>query len=203
MNILSNAASNNFTSTSNTPLGTGIDRDANNAVALFTDVTYLSNQQNTRYQYADLTITFNQPMVNPVLHFVGLGSNNLGAANYTTELELLTTGVTLSKLSGSAELTVNATKILNTATTPTTATNGGAASGSVLVSTSSAGISSLQLRVYLRTAAVTQVASTNSTGDGWLIGVSQLTPTAVTGYVFEDVNCQRRRRAAGRHRGVV
>ncbi len=187
MNILSGAASTNFTSTPGTT-GAGIDRDANNAVALFTDVTYLPNTPNARYRYADLTITFSQPMVNPVLQLVGLGSNNLGAANYTTELELLTTGVTLSKLSGSGELVVNATQILNNSLTPTTATGNGAASGSVLVSTPSAGITSLQLRVFLRTAAVTTIASTNSTGDGWLIGVSKLTPTTVSGYVFEDVN---------------
>jgi uncharacterized repeat protein (TIGR01451 family) len=187
MSIISGAASDNFTSTTGTTRA-GIDVNTNHAVELFTDVAYLNNTANTRYQYADLTITFSQPMVNPVLHFVGLGSNDQTAANYTTELELLSTGVTLSKLSGSNELTVSATKILNTSPAPTTGTGNGAASGSVLVSTSSAGITSLQLRIFLRTAAVTTIASTNSTGDGWLLGISKLTPTAVSGYVFEDVN---------------
>jgi uncharacterized repeat protein (TIGR01451 family) len=191
VNSISGSTNNNYTSANNIGVSTGINTAANSAVALFTDATYVSNPvANTRYRYADITITFNQPMVNPVIHVTGLGSNNGTQGYYTTELDLLTTGVTLSRLSGSGELVVNATQIQNNASNPTTATNNGAASGSIQVVTPSAGITSLQFRVYLRTGnTVTAIATANaSTGDGWLLAVSKLTPTTVTGTVFEDAN---------------
>jgi hypothetical protein len=183
-------SNNNYTSANG--IAGGIDVNANSGVELYTDVSYLGNNAtpNTRYQYADLTITFNQPMVNPVVHVTGLGNNNGNSGNYTTELDLLTDGVMLSKLSGSNELYVQSNKILNTAADPTADTGLGVASGSVLVTTSGAGITSLQFRVYLRTGnTVTALTPSGSSGDGWLLAISNQTPPpVVTGYVYEDVN---------------
>ncbi|RZK29798.1 MAG: hypothetical protein EOO61_20165, partial [Hymenobacter sp.] len=131
---ISGSAPTQYTSTNG--VTGGISLTANNAVELFTDGEYISsnNTAGTRYRYATLTLTFSQPMVNPVLHITGLGTNN-GGIGYTSELDLLTTGVTFSKLSGSTELNVTSTQILNSAANPTFSTGGGAASGSVLVTT--------------------------------------------------------------------
>jgi uncharacterized repeat protein (TIGR01451 family) len=189
-----------FTSTSGTT--GGIDVTANNAVRLFLSTLPLAQPvpANQRYRYADLTITFNRTVVNPVIHLVGLGGSFTpagGTANgFSTELDLLTTGVSLSKLSGSTELVVNAAggvsnlgQINNGATAPNGTTGAGAASGSVLVSTPATGINTLTFRLYLRPlAAGGDLNGGTQTGDVWLIGTSLLTGAAVNGTVFEDVN---------------
>jgi uncharacterized repeat protein (TIGR01451 family) len=192
VSILGNSSNGNYISANG--VGGGIDISTNRSVELYTAVDYIlaTATPNTRYQYADLTITFNQPMVNPVVHVTGLGFNS-GSSNYfSTELELLTTGVTLSKLSGSPALSVQPSQILNGAANPTTTSTGGAstAHGSVLVTTPTGGITSLQFRVYLRTGnTVTAATPSASSGDNWLLSLSELTPpTTVTGYVYEDVN---------------
>ncbi|MGI4743291.1 MAG: right-handed parallel beta-helix repeat-containing protein [Janthinobacterium lividum] len=190
INSLEGSASGNYTSANSVSVGTGIDVATNRSVELYTSVDSVITlaEPNTRYQYADLTITFNQPVVNPVVHVTGLGFSS-GTTNYfTTELDLVTTGVTLSKLSGSSALSVQTSQILNGATNPTT-TGASTASGSVLVTTPAGGITSLLFRVYLRTGnTVTATTPSASSGDNWLLAVSQLTPTVVTGYVYEDVN---------------
>ncbi|RZK60818.1 MAG: hypothetical protein EOO59_06570, partial [Hymenobacter sp.] len=144
-----------------------------------------------RYQYADLTITFSQPIANPVLNISALGAT-YGSFGFTTEFNLLTTGVTLSKLSGSQELTVSENQILNNDKSPSETTGSGAASGSVLVSTPAAGITSVALRIYLRPNTLGGTIHSNGAthaGDGWALSISTLTPApAVTGYVYEDVH---------------
>ncbi len=190
-----------FSSVAST-VGTGIDVAVNNGTEVFVSAEAIpaTVPANSRYRYADLTINFNQAVVNPVIQLAGLGSsgttnggNFTTSIGFTTELDLVTTGVTLSRLSGSNELTVNATQILNNATSPNTASNNGAASGSVLVTTPSTGITSLTFRLYLRPAAAggtlhSPDGSTHS-GDGWTVGVSSLAAAQpISGYVYEDVN---------------
>lgn len=168
----------------------GIDVAANHAVQMLVNTNYLGSPApaNARYQYADLTLTFSQPTVNPVLHVTGMGGS-VSDNGITTELDLLTTGVTLSKLNGSAELDVRTTQILNSTANPGSDTGVGAASGSVLVTTPAAGITTLQLRIFLRpNTAGGPVNQGEVVGDVWLLSVSNLTPTVVTGYVYEDVN---------------
>jgi uncharacterized repeat protein (TIGR01451 family) len=182
-------------------VGTGIDVALNNATEIYMSAEPLPSTvpANARYQYVDLTITFSQPITNPVLDFSGLGSspstnaNYTGGIGFTTELDLLTPGVTLSRLSGSNELTVNATQILNNAGAPGPTSNNGGASGSVLVTTPTAGVTTLTFRLFLRPNALGgSIHSPNDvthSGDGWLIGVSSLaTAPPITGYVYEDVN---------------
>jgi uncharacterized repeat protein (TIGR01451 family) len=192
ISILGNSNNSHYNSANG--VGGGIDIATNRSVELYTAADYVLTAvtPNTRYQYADLTITFNQPMVNPVVHVTGLGFNN-GTSNYfSTELDLLTSNVTLSKLSGSPALNVQPSQILNNAANPATTSTGSAstAHGSVLVATPAGGITSLQFRVYLRSGnTVTTTTPTASSGDNWLLSLSELTPpTAVTGYVYEDVN---------------
>jgi hypothetical protein len=188
LNTVGGSSSANYTSTSG--VTGGIDVAANSGVEVFTSVEPLpaTLPANTaRYQYADLTLTFNRAVVNPVVHVTGLGGSFTTSSvktGYTTELDLLTTGVTLSRLSGSTELTVNSTHILNNATAPDGTTGSGAASGSVLVTTPSQGITTLVFRVYMRPAAAGGTihgdnASTHL-GDGWIISVSTRTSTTST-----------------------
>jgi hypothetical protein len=171
--------------TSGPTAGSGINVATNYAVELFTDTQYLTAATPAgRYQYADLTIIFNKAVINPVLHLTGLGTPGNGSlVGATTEFDVLTSGVTLSPLSGSTGFSVTGNSINNTNTSPTATTNNGststgAASGSVGIATAAGGITSLQLRVYLRKAAGTGAISPASVsyGDGWLIGVSSLTP---------------------------
>jgi hypothetical protein len=185
LNAVGGSSNANYTSTSG--VTGGIDVAANSGVEVFTSVEPLpaTLPANTaRYQYADLVLTFNQAVVNPVVHVTGLGGSFTTSSvktGYTTELDLLTTGVTLSRLSGSTELTVNSNRILNNATAPDGTTGSGAASGSVLVTTPSQGITTLMFRVYMRPAAAGGTihgdnASTHL-GDGWIISVSTRTST--------------------------
>jgi hypothetical protein len=80
MNAISAPSNANFTACNACGVGTGIDITANRAVALFSAADALINSSgvstyalNARVQFADLTITFSQPVNNPMLHVVGLG----------------------------------------------------------------------------------------------------------------------------------
>jgi hypothetical protein len=172
-----------FTSAATVTAGTGIDITKNYSLQLFTSVMGLYNAGSStsgRYYIADLTITFNNYVTNPVLHIVGLGSS-YGTLGFSTELELQTPSLTLSRLSGSTELTVSAgTKILNGATTLSGTTGSGGASGSVLVTGTN--ITTLKFKVYVRGdgGGSAWSSGTAQSGDGWMIGVSTLTALVVT-----------------------
>lgn len=188
LNAVGGSSNGNYTSANG--VNGGIDVAANSGTEILTSVEMLPTTvpANTpRYQVADLTITFSQALVNPVLHFTGLGGSfTTGGTKtgYTTELDLLTTGVSLSKLSGSTELNINSTQVLNSATAPDGATGTGAASGSVLATTSPLGVTKLVFRLYLRPAASGGTLHGNNAntfiGDGWIISVSERTPSSTT-----------------------
>ena len=114
MNAYSASVNGDYTSASNVTAGTGIAINRNYALQIFSSVMGLYHaglSTSGRYYMADLTITFNEGLTNPVLHITGLGATS-GGLGFTTELELQTPSVTLSELSGSTELTVSAgTKI--------------------------------------------------------------------------------------------
>ncbi|MEI9945674.1 MAG: T9SS type A sorting domain-containing protein [Chitinophagaceae bacterium] len=175
MNLISTPSNSNFTSTTEVSTGAGIDVATNKAVELFTSARALYNANAStsgRFYFGDLTITFNQPVTNPMLQIVGLGGfySDLG---FTAELELQTLGVTLSKKSGSSELSVTGgKKILNSASHPSSATGAGAATGSVLAT--GAGFTSLKFKIYMRGDGEESNwgSSNNHMGDVFLIGVS-------------------------------
>jgi hypothetical protein len=170
-----------FTSAATVTAGTGIDITRNYSLQLFTSVMGLYNTNTSTtgtYYIADLTITFNTYITNPVLHFVGLGGT-YGTLGFSTELVLQTPSVTLSKLSGSTELNVTGNSILNGATTLGGTTGSGAASGSVLVTGTN--ITTLTFKVYMRGDGdgTAWSSGTTQSGDGWMIGVSALTSEVV------------------------
>jgi hypothetical protein len=177
MNFIS-SPTNGILSSLPSTIGKGIDVTANYGVEFFTSCMGLANNNlstSGRYYMANVTLTFNQPVTNPVLQLVGIGGyyDNLG---FTSELQLVTSGVTLSKLSGSPELNVTATSILNSASSPSSVTGSGAASGSILVSGS--GITQLVFQVYMRGDGGESkwgASSGEHSGDVWLLGVSMET----------------------------
>lgn len=164
-------------------LGQGISVTQNGAVAIDVDSRPLATAGSPttgRYYYGDLTISFSRPLTNPTLHFSAMGGA-LGALGIATEFDLdvaTSPGVTLSKLSGNTVFSVNASQILNTASSPSAscATNV-AACGSVLAAGNA--ISSIKLKVYLRgngglsNWSATSSGSTTYAGDLWYFaGVS-------------------------------
>jgi hypothetical protein len=182
MGAVSSPLSSIFTSTNTVgTTGTGISTTSNYATEIFTSTMGLYNAgaaTNGTYLMADLTITFSSPVTDPVLQIVGVGGTYGGGFHstlgFTSELTLLTSGVSMSELSGSTEFSVTPTQILNTATTPTATTGAGAASGSVLVT--GIGITQLSFAIYMRGDGGNSSWSngTEHTGDAWLIGVSAL-----------------------------
>lgn len=177
MDFISAAPNSDFSSLPST-ISQGIDVTANSAVELFTSAMGLFNTSaptNGTYYMADLTLTFNVPVTDPVLHLVGIGGYYApggGTLGFTSELYLATTGVTLSKLSGSRELTVTANSILNNATHPSSTTGSGAASGSILVNGTN--ITQLVFHIYMRGdgGVSTWAGSNEHSGDAWMVGVS-------------------------------
>jgi hypothetical protein len=186
MNGISAPSNSNFTACATCPAGTGIDITVNKAVNLYNTSDALLNDDgtnafplNSRVYYSDLTITFNRPVNNPILHVVGLGGqfatgHNIPAQfpgqtaynprsvqyeiGFATEFDLITSGITLKKLSGNATLNVTPTSITNSSTNLGAATAGAvsassglsrqAATGSIQVE--GIGITEIKLKVYLR-----------------------------------------------------
>jgi hypothetical protein len=181
MSSVGGPSDNNFTSLGPPQAaGTGISVANNYGVELFNSAMGLytnGSPTSGRYYCATLTISFSSPLTNPVLHVAGLGAivgGRTGNLGMSTEFDLQTPGVTLSELSGSPELSVNSSQILNSAAHPTATTGSGAASGSILVTGST--ISSLVFKVYLRGdgGLTTWSTTTEHTGDAFIIGVSSL-----------------------------
>jgi hypothetical protein len=196
MSSISTPANTHFTSSTAVATGTGIAIASNKAIAVFTSSRGLYNNNlptDGRYYFGDVTVTFNQNLTNPILHLVGMGGRYHNADGdtlyFTTELELQTPGVVLSKLSGSPELAItDGTKILNSSAKPSSPTGAGAASGSVLASGS--GIISLTFRVYMRGngGLPTWMSPDMHLGDTWLIGFSLNAPINLLGNVYRDAN---------------
>jgi len=104
--------------TSGTVAGEGFNTESggNTGVSFFTAVNALYGQPFGRYHMADITITFNRPVNNPILHFSGMGAGD--AAYYTNEFELIEVNgsvpaISLSKLSGTSSLEVSGYEINN------------------------------------------------------------------------------------------
>ncbi|MBG9377486.1 hypothetical protein I5907_14675 [Panacibacter sp. DH6] len=127
--------------------------------------------------YGDLVITFNRPVSNPLLHIGGIGGDqfNNGGLYYQgfyNEYELgatdISNGITITELSGNAyfDATTSNTKIVNSNTAnPTSYSNNWFAStsssdshgsaGSVRINTGTSSITSITLKVFLRSNGLT------------------------------------------------
>lgn len=170
MNSAGAPSNNNFTA-SGASSGTGIMVANNRGINLTLNSSVLSgNSTNGTYQMADLTITFNRPVNNPILHIGGMGGFQ-GSLGFAGGFDYVSSNVpvSFSRLSGnSASFNVTSTSIRNTATNPS-ATGVNSASGSILIS--GQGITTLTLRTNIRGDGQ---ASSWSGGDGMTIGISTL-----------------------------
>ncbi len=209
MNTYGSPVDTMFTSTSTSPTGTGISVVDNYAFQMFASVEPLFNAglaTDGTYYYGDVTLTFSRPVTDPVIQMVGMGGNasqssTVGGVTttkthgHTSEFELITPGLTASKLSGSSYLDVTANKITNNAAVITPSCLTGAACGSVKITGTN--ITTLTFKVYVRGDAQTGAWSTSTasvptagnSGDAFLFGgVSVAKPVTVSGTVFDDAN---------------
>lgn len=178
--LFGTTADNHFTINKKASAGTGITTTTTGAFSLgiFTDVLMDTagkningiTDLNTDIRFADLTLTFNEPVSNPVIHLGGLGGTTFQTLSgpggvrkswlgYSGAFELLD-AYTVTRLSGSAYFDVDtlAGKVrdaavwLGNSSAATGTCFGGktsyGASGSFVVN--AINISSLHLRIYLR-----------------------------------------------------
>lgn len=195
LNSVDSATNTHFTSNPNGPTSAGIDIADNYGFYFYNSVDELftnNDAVNGRYYFGNITLTFSQPVSNPVIHIVGLGSNVLfgvsNAQGFSSELELQTSGVSLSKLSGSSEFDVTSNKILNNAAIPTHNCGAGAACG--CVKATGTNITTLTFKVYVRgdgNGTAWSHTSINA-GDEFMMSVSINTPVNISGNVFYDNN---------------
>jgi hypothetical protein len=195
LNAINSPSSVSYTSNPNGPANTAIDVAVNQGFYMYNSVhplfTANANLQG-RFYYGDLTVTFNQPVTNPVLHLVGLGGNTIfGGGNtqgYSTELELQNTNVIASKLSGTSNFQVNSNNITNSSPTPNFTCGSGAACGSVKIAGTN--ITSLTFKVFVKgDGNGTAWSHVNiNAGDEWMLSVSLNTPVTLSGNVFNDAN---------------
>lgn len=193
MNSLGSPINANFTS-ANSTAGTGIDITANQNIEIMvsTRPLYESNAAlptattMVRYQFADMVATFSRPVTNPIFHFTGCGAGVTGASGNqylaSAEFELLTSGASLTRLSGSTEFTMpTATSIINGASQYSSTTGSGGMSGSVRVNGTN--LTQVSFRIYLsgmdnssRAGVAADwsnaAGSTYNQGDGFSVGVS-------------------------------
>jgi hypothetical protein len=174
MNGIGGSTNAQYTSCNTCTAGTGIDIAANRSVEFLTYGDALISSTGTqnfpvsaRVQFADVTFTFSQPVSNPVMHLTGMGGNfaygttiSSVVTNYTigftSEFDMVTPGLTFTRLSGSTYFNVTASSITNTATKFGGATGGAvvngltryAASGTVRVNATN--ITSFTIRIFLK-----------------------------------------------------
>jgi hypothetical protein len=153
---------------------------------------------NGRYLMGQLTLTFSSPVDNPTLHIIGMGGT-AGQLGISSELELVSQGAVLNKLSGNNNLTIEGNSLLNSAVNPDASSLTGAASGSVQVAGTD--ITSLTFKVYMKgDGGADKWEQTNQyNGDRWMIGVSvnenkpvsaQVLPIYITNFnAVHDADC--------------
>ncbi|MFY0481076.1 DUF11 domain-containing protein [Flavobacterium sp. PLA-1-15] len=153
-------ANSTYTSTSSDPIlaGQGIDLASNHAIRmqmyLYPLVT-ASRPATGSYHVADMTITFNRPVDNPVLHIGGSGGGNGNTPTvqgWSMEFENIAsnTTISLSKLSGTTFLSASGNRIFNNSTDLYDNTTGIAnfLSGSIRIN--GTGITTITMKVHIR-----------------------------------------------------
>ena len=173
----------------------GIDVNTNLAFNMFTSVHQWAgaasapSTNNTRVYMGDLTMTFSTPLTNPLMHIVGLGGTASGGLGFSSELDMTTAGLTLTKLQGNPDLTVNSTQIKNTNTSGITAScAANAACGTVRINGNN--IHSVTFKVYVRgdNGAANWGSTASHAGDQWLLGFSIPQTFTISGNIFNDTN---------------
>ncbi len=131
----------------------------------------------SRVYFADLTLTFSSPVTDPFIHLVALGgtSGGEGSLGFSTEFDLITSGITLEKVTGTTSLAVTPTQINNGNISGMTAScaNNGAACGTVRLRGTN--VTTVTFQVFLRGDGIDPATWANPnfhTGDQWLLGAS-------------------------------
>lgn len=163
-----------FTSFPTNSPGTGIDMASNYGIRIHNSINGLSEAElpvNASHYMGELTINFNTPVDDPVIHLAGLGGFR-GGIGFTSDYELVTSGVTLHELSGNQNFDVSGNMIQNSSINPNSESNSGAASGSVVAAGKD--ISALTFKVYIRGTLNTIYNNTavNQQGDALTISLS-------------------------------
>lgn len=183
LNVFGASANSNFT-TSGASANSGVDIAANyglNMLVSTQPLTATGKATNGTYHMADLKITFNRPVNNPVIHLAGLGGNT-SSLGFATRLDLIASNqdlnsLTLTRLSGNtvAGFQVDAKTISNgNANFSDTASEG---HGSVRVN--GLGITTLTFKLSIKgdgktgSTANSWVSDTVS-GDGFVMSLSTL-----------------------------
>ncbi|MCH6482649.1 DUF11 domain-containing protein [Pseudoxanthomonas sp. LH2527] len=186
---LGSASASHLTSVSPAAAGQGIDLVANAGVRLVVSTDAIATRApvpatSSRVRMADLEIRFSAAVDNPILHFAGLGAvtgspNGVTPLSISAEFDVMTPGVTLTRLSGNSALVLSGNQINNGAANPgASCATGVGACGSVRVN--GTGLTVVTLRVYLRGNGAYSSWNGNGddfNGDGLLIGVSVVEPT--------------------------
>ncbi len=210
-------------------LGTGIKvqgspNTTNAAFELFTTAQALYGSTNgigSRVYFGDLVLTYNTPVKNPVIHVAGLGGSyrylpigatdipaNYLSAFFSTELELVNTGLTSTSMSGNQFFQVSGNNILNNNNANPNGgsvvvpgelfNNFGAATGSVRLNGT---VQEVVYRVYLKSGTssnfpwsvpgslISGATRDPFTGDIWYVASSFDKPTQqISGNVFNDAD---------------
>lgn len=162
----------------------GIAVADNHAFAIYSSIQHWEGLSvpatNSRVYIADLTINFSSPVSNPYLQLVGMGGF-VGLLGYSTELNLTTPGLTMTKLQGNTALVLAGNQINNANATgiATNCDNETAGCGTVRVNGSN--ISTLTFQLFIRGDGGTPTWSdvNRNEGDFWMLGVSLASaPTA-------------------------
>uniref|UniRef100_UPI002FCB7843 DUF11 domain-containing protein n=1 Tax=Chryseobacterium aquaticum TaxID=452084 RepID=UPI002FCB7843 len=177
-----------YTSSGATTAGTGMAAastyslaQSNFIVSVNQSVGYLvgTDPAATNYQ-ADMTITFNRPVNNPIIHiggFGGIGGSTGFSALYQLDSFVASSGsLTFSKLSGTTSLSVVGNTFGNSSTTINTSGND-SGSGSVLITGN--GITSLKFKVLVRgdgrgAGPLSWTGGNANTADGYTLGLTLL-----------------------------
>ncbi len=176
MNSIASPADTMFSSVFN-GAPTGISVADNHAFAVYSSVQHWEGlgvpATNSRVYLADLTLTFDTPVTNPYIQLVGMGGF-VGPLGYTTELDLTTPGLTLTKVQGNATLVLSGNQINNANATGimTECSNDTAGCGTVRVNGTN--ITTITFQVFIRGDGGTPTWSSpdRNEGDFWMIGVS-------------------------------
>ena len=191
MNAKGSASNSSFTSNPYGTAGTGIDVAQNYSFEFFNTFAMwngTSGPAGKRAYYGNITFTFSRPVSDPVIHFGDLGANQT-SNSASTEFELPAgSGVSLTKLSGTSELSIPSSndKILNSASTPAAGCGSGAACGSVIINGTN--ITAVTFRVYVRFRTTSFDSPGNDVdGDAFMVGFS-FTAFNISGNAYNDSN---------------
>lgn len=183
---------------------TGIEVARNYAFNMFTSIQHFAGitpgnlttdgkvvpPTSARVHFANLTLTFSQPVNNPYIHLVALGGRSSGGNGFASEFDLVTAGITLEKVSGTASLVVSPTSITNGSNDiDVSCLNNSAACGTVRLRGTNITTVTFQIWVDGDGMDPTVWADPNfHTGDQWMIGASIPTSFIPTTAASAEIN---------------